>query len=161
MQNRFGPLRSALTQSVRRAWAARYTSRSYHPTVLAKRHQGRAAAAVRWREPTPERGLFENFVEEAHLICSGSIDRRRSRGSRTHTLSDCCSATSDLFLFNEGRHFELAKCLGAQRRGSDDRRRRSGRSRLGYLCHLEPHSLGLGATAFEEKSAACAEKQSV
>ena len=26
----------------------------------------------------------------------------------------CCSATSDLFLFNEGRHFELAKCLGAQ-----------------------------------------------
>jgi hypothetical protein len=40
--------------------------------------------------------------------------RRRSRGPRTHTLSDCCSATSDLFLFNEGRHFELGKCLGAQ-----------------------------------------------
>jgi hypothetical protein len=88
MQNRFGRLRSALTQSVRRAWAAPYTSRSYHPPVLAKRHQGQAAAAVRWREPTHESGLFENFVEEAHLICSGSIDRRRSRGPRTHTLSD-------------------------------------------------------------------------
>jgi 1,4-alpha-glucan branching enzyme len=39
---------------------------------------------------------------------------RRSIGPRTHTLSDCCSATSDLFFFNEGRHFELGKCLGAQ-----------------------------------------------
>ena len=38
------------------------------PRVLAKRHRGRAAAAVQWREPTHESGLFENFVEEAHAL---------------------------------------------------------------------------------------------
>ena len=50
----------------------------------------------------------------ARLIGCASIGRTPSRKPRILTRSDCCSAMSTCILFNEGRHFELAHCFGAQ-----------------------------------------------
>jgi 1,4-alpha-glucan branching enzyme len=65
-------------------------------------------------EPTHESGLFENFVKEAapylfRIYWPQAIQETEDPYSFGLLLGDV-----DLFLFNEGRHFELAKCLGAQ-----------------------------------------------
>ena len=46
-------------------------------------------------EPTDERAAcLKTLSGKQHLICSGSIGRRRSRKPKTHTLSGCSSARS-------------------------------------------------------------------
>ena len=65
-------------------------------------------------EPTDESGLFENLVGEAapylfRIYWPQAIEETEDPYSFGLFLGEV-----DLFLFNEGRHFELAKCLGAQ-----------------------------------------------
>ena len=65
-------------------------------------------------QPTHESGLFENLVGEAtpylfRIYWPQAIQETEDPYSFGLLLGDI-----DLFLFNEGRHFELAKCFGAQ-----------------------------------------------
>jgi 1,4-alpha-glucan branching enzyme len=65
-------------------------------------------------EPTHESGLFENLVMDAapylfRIYWPRAIQETEDPYSFGLLLGDV-----DLFLFNEGRHFELAECLGAQ-----------------------------------------------
>jgi 1,4-alpha-glucan branching enzyme len=65
-------------------------------------------------EPASEAGLFENLVPEQgpyrlRIQWPGAVQEMEDPYSFGLLLSDL-----DLHLFNEGRHFELARCLGAQ-----------------------------------------------
>jgi 1,4-alpha-glucan branching enzyme len=65
-------------------------------------------------EPADEAGLFENFVRERgayrlRIVWPNAVQETEDPYSFGLLLGDL-----DLHLFNEGRHFELARCLGAQ-----------------------------------------------
>ena len=81
---------------------------------------GRRGAGAR-SKPDAKAGCSKELVGERSAYRLRIHWPTASRRPRIHIRSACCSATSIFILFNEGRHFELAKCLGAQ--SADDRRR--------------------------------------
>src|SRR5581483_6492684 len=65
-------------------------------------------------EPGRESGLFENLIPQRtdyrlRIYWSEAVQETEDPYSFGLLLGDI-----DLHLFNEGRHFELARCLGAQ-----------------------------------------------
>ena len=65
-------------------------------------------------EPGGESGLFENLVPGPTPYLLRIVWPAPRKKRRIHILSVLLLGDLDLHLFNEGRHFELAHCLGAQ-----------------------------------------------
>jgi 1,4-alpha-glucan branching enzyme len=75
------------------------------------RHDGSVTALL---EPGEEHGLFENLIRDSapyrlRITWPDAVQETEDPYSFGALLGDI-----DLHLFNEGRHFELAHCLGAQ-----------------------------------------------
>ncbi len=107
-------------QSIRRAWTARHARWPHHPRLPARRHESRGPAPLRrcvtggTRARSGNAGLFENFIRERapyrlRIFWPQGVQETEDPYSFGLLLGDV-----DLHLFNEGRHFELAHCLGAQ-----------------------------------------------
>ena len=91
--------------------------RAFLPGAVEGRGRYAAPTAPSFRawSPASESGLFENLVAERapyrlRIAWPDAVQETEDPYSFGLLLGDV-----DLHLFNEGRHFELARCLGAQR----------------------------------------------